>query len=314
MSPSHSSSLIPHPCSLIPVIVLLALWTEGVPYAHSFGSAFYVQASPQKVAPDMVLVHGGTFGMGCPDPYPLGCYTDEKPLHRVTVSDFYLSRYELTNAELVEFLNARRRDIQPDAKKNTFRYQGHNLLYLQSAHSTVPQQILFQGDTFAAAPGFERHPALRLSWYAAQAYCRWARETTGRPYRLPTEAEWEWAAKGGAKSQGHPYAGSKTAEAVAWFWDNANKTSHAVGQKQPNELGLYDCSGNAWEWCADWEGPYPDSTQTNPRGPRTGKRRVARGGSWNYEAWNCRTIDRYYVEPEGMRHVVGMRLAMDLRF
>lgn len=259
---------------------------------------------------DLLLVQGGVFQMGCPPAYPPGCYNDEKPNHTVRISDFHLSRYEVTNAEFVRFLNEQRSSISPDAKQNTFRSKGHNFLYLQSPHSTVKQQIGYENGLFYAIKGFEQHPAMRLSWFAAQAYCHWLRQKTGQPYRLPTEAEWEWAARGGRQSKGYFYAGSNQVDSVAWFWDNSNKTSHPIAQKQPNELGFHDLSGNVWEWCADWEGPYVDSTQVNPSGPNIGKRRVARGGSWNYEAWNCRVIDRYYVEPESMRHVVGFRVAL----
>lgn len=251
--------------------------------------------------------------MGCPEVYPPGCYKDEQPQHRVQVSDFYISRYEVTNAEWVLFLNARRAELHPDAKGNTFHCDGQPFLYLQGPYSTVPQQIEYKNGAFSVVKGFEQHPAMRLSWFAAQAYCRWLRQQTGLPYRLPTEAEWEWAARGGLASRGCYYAGSNQIDSVAWYWDNAGKTNHPVAQKQPNELGCYDLSGNVWEWCSDWEGPYPDSAQVNPRGPRAGRRRVARGGSWNYEAWNCRVVDRYYAEPGSMRHVIGFRLAMEKR-
>lgn len=132
---------------------------------------------------------------------------------------------------------------------------------------------------------------------------------TGKHYRLPTEAEWEFAARGGTRSQGYKYCGSNSLASVAWYRDNSSGT-HRVGSLSPNELGLYDMSGNVWEWCADWFGSYSSNDQTNPTGPTSGSYRVARGGSWNDAAWYCRVSDRNYREPSNRYGGLGLRLAL----
>lgn len=129
---------------------------------------------------------------------------------------------------------------------------------------------------------------------------------------MPTEAEWEYAARGGRHSRGYRYAGSHGLSRVGWYWDNSGRRTRRVGQKQPNELGLYDLSGNVWEWVADWYGEYPAGPVTDPRGPPTGAYRVYRGGSWYNIARYCRAADRFRISP-GLRNVnLGFRLARTL--
>lgn len=281
----------------IKTLLLLALWDRTYSQVYVF--------SATDTIPPLVWVAGGTFSMGCDE----GGYADEIPVHTRSVPSFYMGQYEVTNAAFVVFLNASRPLFQPDSRGNTFRADGHNAFYLFGAFSTAPQHIVRQSDGFfSVVPGFERHPVVRVSWYTAQGYCAWLRRKTGRPFRLPSEAEWEYAARGGQKARGMVYAGSNSIDSVAWYWDNAGRVPHAVGQKQPNELGLYDLSGNAWEWCQDKETAYPDGPPPRVAG---GQRRVARGGSWNYEAWNCRVTDRYFSDPDEMRHVTGLRVVAD---
>jgi len=134
----------------------------------------------------------------------------------------------------------------------------------------------------------ETHPVSNVSWNDAQAFIKKLNETTGKSYRLPTEAEWEFAARGGIKTQGYWYSGSNKVDSVAWFDKNSNKTTHPVGTKAPNELGIYDMSGNVWEWCSDWYAwGYLTIPQTNPTGPETGTRRVCRGGSYYDDYLTC---------------------------
>jgi formylglycine-generating enzyme required for sulfatase activity len=135
---------------------------------------------------------------------------------------------------------------------------------------------------------------------------------TGKKYRLPTEAEWEFAARGGKKSKGYEYAGSNEIEAVAWYDENSEDKTHPVGQKKPNELGILDMSGNVLEWCSDWyeESYYNSSPGNNPQGPASGSNRVLRGGGWSYIPRNCRVSIRYYYYPVSWHSSIGFRLVL----
>lgn len=133
---------------------------------------------------------------------------------------------------------------------------------------------------------------------------------TGRTFRLPTEAEWEYAARGGKKSCGYKYSGSDSIAAVAWYGGNSGGKPHPVAQKQANELGLYDMTGNVLEWCQDWYGSYDSWNQTNPKGPNTGSYRVLRGGSWFYGAMHCRVASRYYNSPGNRSDNDGFRVVL----
>ena len=129
-------------------------------------------------------------------------------------------------------------------------------------------------------------------------------------FRLPTEAEWEFAARGGSQSQGYKYSGSNTLGDVAWYTENSSSKTHEVGTKQANELGLYDMRGNVWEWCQDWKGNNDSSAQSNPPGPTTGSSRVFRGGGWNVTARLCRVALRCYSTPTFTINYLGLRLAL----
>jgi formylglycine-generating enzyme required for sulfatase activity len=158
--------------------------------------------------------------------------------------------------------------------------------------------------------GCDECPVERVSWEEVQEFLRKLNAQTGKNYRLPTEAEWEFAARGGTLSQGYKYAGSNNLSEVAWYTDNAASKTHPVGQKQPNELGLYDMSGNVYEWCQDWKGNYSSSTQTNPTGAGSGSFRVFRGGGWGGYAWFCRVSDRGSLSPAFRFSDLGFRLAL----
>ena len=153
-------------------------------------------------------------------------------------------------------------------------------------------------------------PVEYVSWNECQTFISRLNSLTGKNFRLPTEAEWEYAARGGNKSRGYKYAGSNTLSDVAWYSDNSSSTTHDVKGKQPNELGLYDMSGNVFEWCQDWFGTYSSSAQTNPTGPASGSYRVNRGGSWGYGARCCRVSFRYYSTPAHYDGYLGLRLAL----
>lgn len=153
-------------------------------------------------------------------------------------------------------------------------------------------------------------PVEKVSWNDCQTFITKLNQLTGKKFRLPTEAEWEYAARGGNKSRGYKYAGSNTLSDVAWYSNNSSSKTHPVKQKQANELGLYDMSGNVWEWCQDWFGTYSSSAQTNPTGPASGSYRVYRGGSWYGSARYCRVSHRGSNTPTDYYSNLGLRLAL----
>jgi len=153
-------------------------------------------------------------------------------------------------------------------------------------------------------------PVENVCWNDCLKFIQKLNKLTGKTFRLPTEAEWEYAARGGNKSQHYKYAGSDTIGNVAWYTDNSSYATHPAKGKQANELGLYDMSGNVYEWCQDWYGDYSGSEQTNPTGPSSGSRRVLRGGSWFEYARFCRVSSRFYFSPVRRNNGIGFRLAL----
>jgi formylglycine-generating enzyme required for sulfatase activity len=202
--------------------------------------------------------------------------SEEKPTHTVTVSSFSMGKYEITVAEYKAFCTAVGRSMP-----------------------------------YAPSWGWnDKHPMVRVNFNDANAYCSWLSETTGQNYRLPTEAEWEYAARGGQKNKGYTYSGGNDIEEAGWCSDNAGGQTQAVGRKQSNELGLYDMSGNVWEWCSDWYGSYTSEAQTNPRGASKGTNRVLRGGSWYFVAACCRVDFRRGSDPEDLDGGNGFRVVL----
>ena len=153
-------------------------------------------------------------------------------------------------------------------------------------------------------------PVEQVSWDDCQQFIKKLNALTGKNFRLPTEAEWEFAARGGNQSRHFQYSGSNNLDDVAWYYDNSNSKTHPVGTKQPNELGLYDMSGNVWEWCNDWCGDYSSYAQTDPKGPSNGSYRVCRGGGWGSNAGDCRSSGRNGSAPDGGSIYLGLRLAL----
>ena len=150
-------------------------------------------------------------------------------------------------------------------------------------------------------------PVENVSWNDCQEFILCLNKLTGENFRLPTEAEWEFAARGGNKSKGYKYAGSDNIDEVAWYGDNSTRR---VALKQPNELGIYDMSGNVWERCQDWYGNYTSDSQINPKGPSTGSYRVLLGGSWLNGAMSCRVSYRCYNNPADRNFILGFRLCL----
>ena len=161
----------------------------------------------------------------------------------------------------------------------------------------------YKGDNF---------PVETVSWNDCQKFISKLNSLTGRMFRLPTEAEWEYAARGGKESRGYQYSGSSNISDVAWYDENSGSKTHPVGTKQANELGIYDMTGNVWEWCSDWYSSYSSSSQTNPTGSDSGSARVSRGGGWFNDASYCRLSVRFYYTPDFRLDILGLRLALSV--
>ena len=220
----------------------------------------------------MIPVKGGTFQMGATKEQTGEARKDEKPVHTVTLDNFQIGETEVSQALWREVMGS-----------NPSTYKGNDL------------------------------PVTNVTWEDCQEFIKKLNERTGKQFRLPTEAEWEFAARGGTASKGYMFSGSDEVRSVAWHNRDSNRDRHngpyAIKSKDPNELGIYDMSGNVNEWCQDWFGDYTADPQTNPQGPATGKEHVYRGGSWWYYGMSCR-VSRRNSGVKDVRGVIGLRLAM----
>lgn len=257
----------------------------------------------KPILPEMVRVNGGPFVMGCQDGRDKDCEGPEKPAHEVTLSTYSIGKYEVTNAEYAVFLN--------DVIENSNRVDDPDK-YIATDKFGLQKTSINGKDHWQPDKGNERYPVVNVTWRGAVAYCNWLSNKAGQRYRLPTEAEWEYAARGGEYSQKDKfqYAGSDNLDEVAWYKGNSKGSSHAVGQKKANQLGIHDLSGSLNEWCQDWFGYYEAKPQTNPTGAATGRGRITRSGSWDSNAVNCRVSDRYLNDPGMDIGAIGFRLAM----
>lgn len=193
----------------------------------------------------------------------------ESPTHQVTLSDYYIAETEVTQELWVAVIG--------------------------SNPSMITSSL--------------QNPVECVSWDDCKIFIQKLNELTGHRFRLPSEAEWEYAARGGKKCKGYKFAGSNLIDDVAWYDDNSGDVIHEVAKNYPNELGLYDMSGNVWEWCYDWYGSYSSAVQRDPYGPSSGYFRVIRGGSWYDYATFCRVSSRSACSPGGSFNYYGLRLA-----
>ena len=200
---------------------------------------------------------------------------DEKPAHKVTVGGFQIGKTEVTVRQWREYCESAKKKM-PDAPKWGW---------------------------------IDNYPIVNVSWEEANEYCTWLSEKTGKKFRLPTEAEWEYAARGGSKSKGYVYSGSNTASDAGWVVENSKGTVQPVAQKKPNELGLYDMTGNAWEWCSDYLANYETISADNSKAqPKIFV--IRRGGSWADRVYTARTTYRIGNSPRRSYHSLGFRLAL----
>lgn len=220
---------------------------------------------------EFVFVKGGCYQMG--DTFGDG-ESDEKPVHEVCVNDFYIGKYEVTQAQWEKVM-------------------GNNPSYFKNCDNCPVEQV---------------------SWNDIQKFINRLNSKTGsNKYRLPTEAEWGYAARSGGKRE--KYSGGDDSDSVAWYEKNSGGKNHVVGQKKPNGLGIYDMSGNVWEWVNDWFdiGYYKSSPKDNPKGPNSGSYRVERGGGWIDIARNVRASSRSSPAPDHRYSELGLRLAVPVR-
>ncbi len=222
----------------------------------------------------MVYVDPGTFQMGS----TMSFFPEEKPIHSVTISKgYYIGETEVTQA------------------------------LWKAVTGNSPTK---SGDQWSTTYGLgDNYPAYYISYEDVQSFITKLNSLTGAQFRMPTEAEWEFAACGGNKSKGYVYSGSDTVGDVAWYNDNSGSKTHIVKTKAANELGIYDMSGNVWEWCSDWYGSYSSSSVTDPTGPASGSLRVGRGSSWQTGAASCRPVYRGSYKPTVRNSILGVRLA-----
>lgn len=230
---------------------------------------------------NMIRVEGGTFTMGATSEQGSDARDWEKPAHSVTLSSYYMGETEVTQA-----------------------------LWQAVMGTTVSQQRDKADKSWPLYGEGGNYPMYYISWEECQEFIRRLNSLTGQQFHLPTEAQWEYAARGGGKSRGYKYSGSNDIGSVAWYDGNSSSTPHPVKTKSPNELGLYDMSGNVYEWCQDWYGSYSSGSQTNPAGASSGSRRVGRGGGWSYDARYCRVSLRGSSTPSRRNSGLGLRLAL----
>jgi formylglycine-generating enzyme required for sulfatase activity len=272
---------------LVAIVAIVAIWLM-VPFQKGENpKASYSNGilTVNGIKYNMVWVEGGTFSMGATPEQGVDVADDEKPVHSVTLSGYYIGKTEVTQA------------------------------LWKAVMGTNPS--LFKGDNL---------PVECVSWDDCQVFIRKLNSLTGQNFRLPTEAEWEFACRGGNNSRGYKYSGSNYIDNVAWYWDNSGikylepifgklrQKTHPVATKAPNELGIYDMTGNVCEWCNDWYGDYRSDAQTNPKGLDNGSGRVLRGGSWAIQEDECRSSSRLGgnpINPDPHRiGIFGLRLSL----
>lgn len=231
--------------------------------------------SIDNVSFDMIWIKGGTFNMGCTTEQGR-CPDNEKPVHKVTLDDFYIGKLEVT-------------------QKLWIAVMGNNPSYNHKCSDC---------------------PVETVTWDMTQEFLKKLNQKTGKNYRLPTEAEWEYAARGGASTSSttaKKYSGSNVINEVAWLGENSDLKTKTVGTKKPNALGIFDMSGNVYEWCQDWYGEkyYSTGPEKNPTGPENGFRKIIRGGSWGDPEMYCMTGMRSYYNPDYISLGLGFRIVLN---
>jgi len=293
--------------------------TDTMTQSHSISTSFasYTETT-SGLNLEMIAVKGGKFTMGSTES------TDEQPTHEVTLSDFYMGKYEVTNAQFVLFLNEISTKITISENGDNVSYNGNQIFDnfcgdKKGGCSGFIERIEYDkgnkaNGLFSVVKGYEKHPVVLVTWYGANEYCTWLSQKTGKKYSLPSEAQWEYAAGGGASNR-TKWAGTNNESDLgtyAWFTSNSGSTTHEVGTTpKANSLGIYDMSGNVWEWCMDWydSGYYKNSTAKDPVNlTKKASLRVLRGGSWGNFASGLRVAYRGVGSPTSRNRSGGFRV------
>lgn len=301
--------------SVIHAVAISEIYAHNLPFQNKIDlisltpstPSVYTHNSTTVVEPEMIFIQGGTFKMGSND------YDNEQLVHPVTLNSYSIGKFEVTVKEYMVFVNETQSHFPEWLELNN----NYNI------HTGTDGYYKKMGDALQN----EKSPIVGISWHDAVAYCEWLSNKTGKKFRLPTEAEWEYAAKGGSKARNNNWAGTSDTfqlQKYANFCDKnckeswVNKTQNdgfvytaPVGQFLPNELEIYDMSGNVKEWCSDWYGTYLDYALKNPTGATSGSYRVIRGGSWNSIDAICRVTTRSILNPSNKDSFVGFRVVRE---
>lgn len=253
------------------VAILLCVISAG-----NWKRAYVEDAGACELNMRMVYIKGGEFEMGGTVGDELAG-SDEHPVHDVKLDSYYISATEVTQEQWYKVMGT------------TIQTQARN----------AKEEVEYEGP---------QYPMCYVTWGEAMDFCHELSKLTGITYVLPTEAQWEYAARGGGKSKGYRYSGSSDNDDVAWCYENSGSEAHMVATKKPNELGLYDMGGNVWEWCSDWYGDYPSSFQYQPAGPGRGSEKVLRGGCWQNQNRACRVSHRGHGSPKLRLSRYGFRV------
>jgi formylglycine-generating enzyme len=337
--------------------VLAGQWLTEDPDKEAQDFALFASQwlTGNRLPSDMIIIPAGTFQMG--DSIGDG-YSNDRPVHLVTLDSFAMGKYEVTNAQYCAFLSsARAQGLITNSSGKIYKAgSGNRIPYCDTSTSNSSSQIDFSNNSFSVrtkgGKDMTNHPMIQISWYGAVAYCNWRSQQESKQicydlstwtcdfskqgYRLPTEAEWEYAARGGLSGKRFPWGDTIThfqANYLSyWFggepyyfydlnptsgyhptWKDGIKPYTApVGSFPANGYGLYDMAGNVWELCNDWysETYYSSSPQTNPTGPDTINYRVSRGGSWGFHADGSRLGNRSWLDPGNLSSNLGFRVVL----
>jgi len=291
-----------HSCSPYSAFRLILL-----AYLFCFFTANAVSAATEGNTRDleMVLIPAGDFFMGTPESSSFA--RTERPRHKVFLDAFFMDKFEVSNEKFVHFLNSFKGNFAPASREKWIVIRDD--LAAPGKEDWWPAEIVSDGVMYKPAAGFEKYPVTSVSWFAAEAYCKW------RGGRLPTEAEWEKAARGGLSDKIYPWGDELPTYGIVLgnTWRNNYYAApvERIDTYLPNGYGLYHTAGNVSEWCSDWYNDtyYQISPSSNPKGPDSGKSRVVRGGSWASDTSSTRVASRNYSQPHFLNSGVGFRCA-----